>query len=106
MFGSSTEAIASIKATKGTVELAARRALAAKDWLTSYYGRSLRSMPEDERQQFVTEIEPIIEGLARYEYSYPLQGWPEPEPANVEEEMAVAFSELKQLANQFASLHA
>lgn len=106
MFSSSTEAIGSIKAAKGAIELAARRALVAKDWLTSYYGRSLRSMPEDEREMFITEIEPIIERLTRYADSYPLEGWPEPEPKGIEEEMSVIYHELKQIADQFSSLYA
>jgi hypothetical protein len=106
MFSSSIEAIGSIKPEKGIVEFSARRALVAKDWLTSYYGRSLRTMPEDERTQFIAAIEPIVERLARYADSYPLEGWPEPEPKGTEEEMSVIYHELKQIADQFSSLYA
>jgi hypothetical protein len=105
LFDGPTEAIESIRTDQGSTEVAARRAIIAKSWLTSYYGRKLDGMPDDLRKKFVAEIETIAEGIACYADHYP---WPsvaeeEPEPMDEDELMAVYYTELRELLEQLNS---
>jgi hypothetical protein len=106
LFDSPEEAVSSINAKGASSDLlaTARRANRATLWLGAHYGHRLRGVPEDQmpedlRQDFIQEVDTVLDVLSNYAVHYPGydpdEEGPPAEPLSQDEILAVEYHRLR-----------
>lgn len=101
IFSTPEEAVSSINSEGASLDLpdTARRAVEATLWVGARYGHGLRGMPADLKQQFIKEVDSVLEVLSNYAVHYPGydpdEDGPPPVPLNQNQILAVEYHQLR-----------
>lgn len=107
LFSSPEEAVLSIQAGQASRDLpgTARRAVRATLWLGAHYGYELRGdglhekMPDDLRQNFLEQVDLVLDALSNYAAHYPgydpEEEGPSPVPLSQDKILAVEYHNLR-----------
>lgn len=101
IFSSPEEAVSSINSGGASLDLpaTARRAVKATLWIGAHYGYGLGGMPADLKQQFINEVDSVLEVLSNYSVHYPGydpdEEGPAPVPLSQNQILAVEYHQLR-----------
>lgn len=101
IFSTPEEAVSSINSKGASLDLpaTARRAVKATLWVGAHYGYGLSGMPTDLKQQFISEVDSVLEVLSNYSVHYPGydpdEEGPAPKPLSQNQILAVEYHQLR-----------